>query len=216
MKLFRPLLGLLFLALAFSHSVSARYLQSDPIGVTQDYSNPQLQVPLKHMQRTNPRGGVPLLVSPGYLNHLYGYANQNPVRYIDPLGLSSITYNQGTGTIIVHTGGGQTAGTFPAGNNAQSSSNGPFPPGTHTFSWHSPHSGSGPDSQFGSNGNFIFDVPNRTGLGVHSGRANSCDLLGRCGPKHATDGCIRTTDSATQLIRQLHYGGDPPTHITVQ
>jgi len=59
---------------------------------------------------------------------------------------------------------------------------------------------------FGSYGNFVFDVPGRTGMGVHSGRN---------GPQSRTQGCIRTTDDATRAIRDLH-AIDPLTIITVR
>ena len=60
-----------------------------------------------------------------------------------------------------------------------------------------------------SYGNFIFDVPGRTGMGVHSGRANDG------GVNHPTNGCIRTKDQATSTIWNTHYGGDPLTQMEV-
>ena len=115
----------------------------------------------------------------------------------------------------MYDGNGNAVGTFPAGNNTQSSSNGPFPPGTHDYDYHVPHPESGADGAYGSNGNYVFNVPGRTGMGVHSGRANSCDRAGRCGVEHATNGCIRTTDEATSFIQQLIDGGDPLQSLTV-
>jgi RHS repeat-associated protein len=60
-----------------------RYLQSDPIGITEDYThNPEFQV----MRML----GLADLFSNNQgsnLNHLYGYANQNPLIFTDPLGL---------------------------------------------------------------------------------------------------------------------------------
>lgn len=73
----------------------------------------------------------------------------------------------------------------------------------------------GPDSPYGSHGNNVFDVPGCSGCGVHSGRANSTDLAGRSGVNFATNGCIRTTDDATGLIRQLADAGDPLSGLTV-
>ena len=62
----------------------------------------------------------------------------------------------------------------------------------------------------------MFKVPNRPGMGVHSGRKDSCDAAERCGYKHATLGCIRTTDDAMKEIKDLHDGGDTLTSIEVK
>jgi hypothetical protein len=138
------------------------------------------------------------------------------LRFIDPTGLSSLIFNSGSGTIDVINGGGQTVGSFPAANNAQMGSRGPLAPGTYDYVYHTTHPDDAPDSAFGSNGNFIFNVPGCVGCGVHSGRKNISDLAGRKGVRHATNGCIRTTDEATDLIEQLIEGGDPLTTLTVK
>ena len=59
-----------------------RYIQSDPIGVLQDYSDPQMQVAVQ-------MGGVDLSMEAG-VNHLYGYVDQNPLNKIDPSGLGPV------------------------------------------------------------------------------------------------------------------------------
>ena len=48
---------------------------------------------------------------------------------------------------------------------------------------------------YGSNGNFVFTVKGRSGMGVHSGRK---------GPASKTLGCIRTTNKATKYLLELH------------
>lgn len=60
-----------------------RYIQSDPIGITKDYSDPQLQVAIKM--------GIPIYSDDnnGRLNHLYGYASQSPISVIDAYGLET-------------------------------------------------------------------------------------------------------------------------------
>jgi RHS repeat-associated protein len=41
------------------------------------------------------------------------------------------------------------------------------------------------------------------------------DKAGRQGYRHATDGCIRTTDDTTRLLDQLMHSGDPLTSLIV-
>ncbi|MFV0478017.1 MAG: RHS repeat domain-containing protein [Parahaliea sp.] len=68
-----------------------RYLQSDPIGILRDYSDPQLQVVINL--------GIPLSFPSGEfgaLNHLYGYVNQNPINFIDPFGLAACSWGDTT------------------------------------------------------------------------------------------------------------------------
>jgi hypothetical protein len=81
----------------------------------------------------------------------------------------------------------------------------PFPDGTWTFAYPKAH----PENvvSFGRNGILVFNVPGRSGLGVHSGRN---------GPESITDGCIRTTDQAMATIIKLMQSGDPLTTITVE
>ncbi|MFS1524430.1 RHS repeat-associated core domain-containing protein [Microbulbifer sp. 2304DJ12-6] len=62
---------------------TGRYLQSDPIGILRDYSDPQLQIAIQ-MGLIAPEG---LYDS---INHLYGYVDQNPINFIDPSGLDSL------------------------------------------------------------------------------------------------------------------------------
>jgi len=137
---------------------------------------------------------------------LYAYVANNPVNWIDPLGLSSLTYDSGAGTLTLYDSSGNVVGQYPAGNNTVSNSNGPWPTGTYNYLYHTDHPESGPKGRYGSNGNFVFDVPGRTGMGVHSGRH---------GPQSPTRGCIRTTDQGTQDISDLN-STDQLTTITVK
>jgi len=136
----------------------------------------------------------------------YAYVRGNPISRIDPLGLSDVTYDRGGSTITIYDNQGNQVGQYPAGNNTTSNSNGPWPNGTYDFSHYMPHPESGADGPYGSNGNFVFSVPGRSGMGIHSGRS---------GPQSKTQGCIRTTDDATKFLHDLNLT-DPLSTITVQ
>ena len=142
----------------------------------------------------------------GGLN-LYAYVGNNPVNRKDPSGLSFLLYNSDTETLTLYNNFGFQVDQFPAGNNTATgpNSNGPWPNGAYPYSYYVPHPESGPTGKFGSNGNFVFDVPGCEGCGVHSGRN---------GPQSLTNGCIRTTDPGTQTIKDLN-ATDPLTHIIV-
>jgi RHS repeat-associated protein len=135
--------------------------------------------------------------------NLYAYVGNSPTNYTDPFGLFFLTFCTDLGTLTLYDDGGDSLATYPAANNAQSSSAGPWPPGVYPYERHTVHSDDGPDSQFGSNGNYIFTVPGRSDMGIHSGRRDTPDKLKRKGPGHATDGCIRTTDEGTDDIKDL-------------
>jgi RHS repeat-associated protein len=147
--------------------------------------------------------------------NLYLYVSNRPTFFLDQFGLSSLIFNPSTGTLTVVNGAGATVANFPAGNNTTSSSRGAWQPGTYEYGYHRTHPDDGPNSAFGSHGVFVFDVRGCKGCGVHSGRADVPDAKGRRGPQHATHGCIRTTDDATELIDELNRHGDPLTGLTV-
>jgi len=118
--------------------------------------------------------------------------------------LSTLKFDRAARQIILKRQDGSEVGAWPAANNP-SSGHAPFPDGQWPYGYHKDHpEDPGADSAYGSYGIFVFTVPNRTGLGVHSGRADVPDGLGRKGPAHATNGCIRTTDNATLAILNLN------------
>lgn len=73
-----------------------RYIESDPIGILRDYSDPHLRLDLEL--------GV---IEEGdfageNLNHLYGYVGQNPLMWYDPYGLAEHTQNARPSTKAKH------------------------------------------------------------------------------------------------------------------
>jgi hypothetical protein len=148
-------------------------------------------------------------------SNLYPYASNTPLNRLDPLGLADILYNSKSGALWVIDKTGQVLGEFPAANNAQRGSRGPWPEGMYGFDYWKAHPESGTNGRFGPNGNFVFKLEGCAGCGIHSGRRDQCDLANRCGVRYATDGCIRTTDEAMELMRRLHGTGDPIKHLWV-
>ena len=128
--------------------------------------------------------------------------------------MSTLEFHRDLNQIALLSGDGNTVGTFDAANNVDSHSKGPWPDGQYHFDHHAAHPGDPPESPFGSHGIFIFDVPDREGMGVHSGREGVPDGRGRAGVLHCTMGCVRTTDDAmAQLVRT--HSIDPITAITI-
>ena len=157
----------------------------------------------------------PILFDGGDSN-IYGYAANDPVNKIDPSGLSYVIYDRAAGNIQVFSGMGQLLGTYAASNNPQRSARaGAVPEGVFEYSYHTDHPESGVTGSYGSNGNFVFNFPNGSGIGIHSGREGQCDKSGKCGVNFSTNGCIRTTDDGTRLLKGLMVS-DPLTSIIVQ
>ena len=177
-----------------------RYIQGDPLGVIPFAPSPAL--PLS-ASRAITAADVLRFQKP---NHPYAYVDSNPLGAMDPHGLSSIMFNRRGGVMDVYDDSGNLLFSCVAGNNVTLWAKGPFPVGTFSFSHYNRHPGSGPTGPFGSYGIFIFNVPGRTGMGVHSGRQ---------GPQSPTLGCIRTDDPCMLDLNGLHQR-DPINSITVQ
>jgi RHS repeat-associated protein len=145
--------------------------------------------------------------------NLYDYVFNTPTNLTDVLDLSSLLFCRSTNTLTAFDDSGRQVASFPASNNAQRSSLGPRPNGAWDYAYHKDHPAD-PNGPYGDYGIFIFRVPGRAGLGVHSGRRDRTDKEGRRGYNYATNGCIRTTDDAMKQITDLNKT-DPLKRITV-
>jgi hypothetical protein len=128
--------------------------------------------------------------------------------------MSILRFDRSNEKLMMLRANGLTLGPWDAANNVDSRSKGIWPDGQYGFSFYSKHPGDPPSSAYGSHGIFIFDVPNREGMGVHSGREGVPDGFHRSGFGHCTMGCIRTTDAAMVELLGAH-AGDPIASITV-
>jgi len=96
-------------------------------------------------------------------------------------------------------------GIWPAHNDAASTSQGRWPNGTWKWSHYNVHAEAGlmpgcHPSAYGCFGIHVFDVPGRTGMGVHAGRTDGEPL--KVGGK--TLGCVRVTPEAMVAINAAH------------
>jgi RHS repeat-associated protein len=142
--------------------------------------------------------------------NFYRYVENNPLLLVDPSGLSSLAFDRGDGTLTLYTKDGAIVAVCKARNNTTRTSNGPWPTGNYSYAYHKSHpEDPGKNGAYGLYGIFIFTVPGRTGMGVHSGRKN------RGGPNFVTKGCIRTTDDCMKAITDWQRQ-DPLTDITIE
>lgn len=127
--------------------------------------------------------------------------------------MSTLKFVRADKKIYLYAASGSKVASYHAENNVQRGAK-IWPAGTYDFSYHTAHPGGDSDSAYGSNGNFVFVVSGRTGMGVHSGRSKTRDGHGNVGPAHVTNGCIRSTDECTAELKTRHRS-DPLTSITV-
>lgn len=99
----------------------------------------------------------------------------------------------------------QVYGSWNAHNDVASKSNGPWPVGLFKYSHYNAHAEQGLapgcfHGAYGCNGIHVFDVPGRSGMGIHAGRTNGApDILGG-----KTLGCIRIPPNAMEMINKIN------------
>jgi RHS repeat-associated protein len=158
----------------------------------------------------------------------YAYARNNPLKYIDPDGRSSVKFDGKEKKLYFYDKDGTLIGTWDANNNVVSDASiGRLQDGVYEFeNKRAPtrHADDGPNSAYGSDG--IFQLKNiwgpdwqaagenreshglHIGVGLHSGRAD------KNGVDHPTLGCVRTTDDAMAKIVEV-APTDPLTTLTI-
>ena len=139
--------------------------------------------------------------------NFYRYVGNDPAARSDPFGLSFLVFRRKEGTLSLYSADDSLIAECSAGNFTIRHSLGPWPNGWYFFGYHKNHPPD-PNGPFGLYGIFVFKVPNRPGMGVHSGRAN------RKGPNSPTEGCVRTTDDC--MKKMMNYqAGDPIQAINI-
>lgn len=123
--------------------------------------------------------------------------------------MSDLVYDNAAKCLTLRDRCGVTVGKWPADNNVDSSVGlVGLPNGVYRFKdATSPHRHHG-DSSHGAYGpagilmleDFTLNGRTHQGAGVHSGRKDVPDLLGREGIEHCTLLCVRTTDTAMSMI----------------
>ena len=167
---------------------TGRYLTPDPIGL---------------------EGGI----------NLYIYVHNNPINWFDPFGLSEASFDRATGKLRVYDKHGILIGEFNAGNYTTNPEGDPFTVGSEGPApfgfWpvQPPVSTEGrpefgkrfwPIGERGPNYERL-DLARKRGIGLHSGRR---------GPKSPTQGCVRISESDSDIIFEATKD-DPLTKITI-
>lgn len=138
----------------------------------------------------------------------YSYSRNAPLTRVDPNGATDVAFYRASQMIVVTRDDGTVVGWAPAANNASPISRGAKITEAGTYSFidrRAPHThgAKGGDTLNGSYGTRgIFRVANfhdstgteRSGVGIHSGRAN------RGGYTFETLGCIRTTEDGMSML----------------
>lgn len=128
--------------------------------------------------------------------------------------MSIIIFERSLKTLSLVRGNGELVGRWEAGNNVDSSVGLAHLPCRDYLFEHQPHVRHGPtggdttQGKYGPMGIFVirpfyYDGVLHSGVGIHSGKKDIPDKLERSGTQHATFLCIRTTDVAMSMIKQI-------------
>jgi RHS repeat-associated protein len=166
------------------------------------------------------RGGAGARIGDPSSWNAYAYARNNPIKYVDPDGLSYVLFSRLDQKLYLFDKDGRLVGTYDAANNLVDGAY-ELRDGTYPFKHtDSPRLDTG-DTRFTEDGSFgphgIFHLKDFTGadgkthqyIGIHSGRRN------KKGYQHPTEGCIRTTDEGMSAMVDLAKN-DPLTSLFVQ
>ena len=136
-----------------------RYLQSDPLGIMLDNPSPERQVAFE-MGLDLPEADL------GYINHNYGYADQNPVMYFDPSGENTMILNGGRLLLVPVPGARVIGGAMILGGIGVMCMSGDD---------NDPYTGHGenPEGKTGTGGNWDKHSGKRAGKRYGSGRNNN-------------------------------------------
>ena len=153
--------------------------------------------------------------------NLYAYVGNDPGNAVDPWGLSYIVYDSPLNQVSLYSKDGKLLGNWNASNHAgrivldEESGEKKWqfydmPQWREINPWHhyNEHPGLDENSSYGTQGVHVFDVGDSgtRGIGMHAGRKN------KRGWKHATEGCIRTTEDAMDRINEVH-ADDPVQYL---
>ena len=130
--------------------------------------------------------------------NLYRYVTNNPINWMDPLGLIMAIFDPKMNRIIIFPNEGTEGVRFEARNLVTSSSKGPFPPGLFSIGFpRGPRGILNP-----STGNWFvpIEVPGRPAMGLHGGGTGLDDPFGAEQGWVRTEGCIRVQNKDLEEI----------------
>jgi len=131
--------------------------------------------------------------------NLYRYVGNNPVNFVDPLGLITAIFEAGNNRLTIFSNEGDFLGQYDARNLVTRGSKGEFPPGIYDFGEpRGPRGETRPDT-----GNWfipILNVHGRIEMGLHGGGSGLKDPFATNQGWVETQGCIRVQNQALEEI----------------